>query len=124
MVNHQRLMMAMKQQNIPLSELPWHNTWTRFSTPAALALSVIILFTAGFEVFTRGNWSTSGFVSSYLDIGLVTAAFLLWKFFKKTRFISLSEIPLREVLDDIKKNPEPAEPTKKAPYKYLAWMWD
>jgi amino acid transporter len=28
LLNHQRLILAMKKQNIPLSALPWHNSWT------------------------------------------------------------------------------------------------
>lgn len=28
LINHQRLILAMKKQNIPLSALPWHNPWT------------------------------------------------------------------------------------------------
>ena len=83
LINHQRLMMAMKKQSIPLQSLPWHNTWTRFSTPVALLACDIILLTGGFTVFTKGNWNTASFVSSYLDIPLVIIAFTLWKVIKK-----------------------------------------
>jgi yeast amino acid transporter len=88
--NHWRLMGAMKRQGFGLKALPWHSRWTgefvptmgvlkvvmmmlmfvgaEYSTPAALAFCVIILFTAGFPTFTKGNWSTSGFISSYLYV--------------------------------------------------------
>ena len=66
LTNHWRLMLAMKKQGLSMSRLPWHNKWTEWSTPAALVLVVIILFTAGFPVFTKGNWYAAGFVSSYL----------------------------------------------------------
>ncbi|EME44004.1 hypothetical protein DOTSEDRAFT_88292 [Dothistroma septosporum NZE10] len=124
LVNHQRLILAMKKQGIPMSALPWHNAWTAFSTPVALVLSVIILFTAGFSTFTKGNWSTSGFVSSYLDIPLVLTAFLLWKVFKKTRFVKLEDIPLQDVLDEIERKPEMPEPTKKGWQKVIGLLWD
>lgn len=81
-------------------------------------MCVIILLTGGFEVFTKGNWDPANFVSSYLyvpgtrisvmiwtsanrnsDIPLVTAAFLFWKFFKKTKFVSLDDVPLRTALE-------------------------
>jgi yeast amino acid transporter len=29
-------------------------------------MCIIIILTSGFAVFTKGNWSTSDFVSSYL----------------------------------------------------------
>jgi yeast amino acid transporter len=66
LLNHWRLIMAMKKQGIPLSRLPWHNRWTEWASPAALVLCVVILLTAGYPTFTRGNWSTAGFISSYL----------------------------------------------------------
>lgn len=116
--------MAMKKQGIPLSSLPWHNKATRYTTPAALFMCLLILITNGFEVFTRGGWSTSGFISAYLDIPLVLTAFLLWKFIKKTRFIKLSEIPLKEALDDIDRNPEPLDPASKGWMKYIGVLWD
>lgn len=41
LVNHWRLMLAMKKQRIPLSELPWHHNWTGKSTNAHAALTRI-----------------------------------------------------------------------------------
>ena len=124
LINHQRLILAMKKQGIPLHSLPWHNTATVYSTPIALFLCVIILLTNGFDVFTTGGWSTSTFVSSYLDIPLVLAAYLLWKFIKKTKFVKLSEIPLKEALDDIDRNPEPIDPASKGWMRYVGFLWD
>lgn len=124
LVNHQRLILAMKKQNIPFTALPWHNSWTKYPTPAALFLSVVILLTGGFPVFTTGNWSASSFVSSYLDIPLVLTAFGLWKVFKKTKFVKLSEIPLQEALDDYIEHPEPKDPASKGWRKAVGFLWD
>ncbi|KAF2161945.1 hypothetical protein M409DRAFT_69456 [Zasmidium cellare ATCC 36951] len=124
LINHQRLILAFKKQSIPLSSLPWHNAWTVFSTPVALFMCIIILFTAGFSNFTRGNWSTSGFISSYLDIPLVLTAFVLWKIFKKTSFVKLDEIPLKEALEEIERKPEESEPPKKGWAKWIGILWD
>lgn len=124
LINHQRLMLAMKKQNIPMSSLPWHNSWTRFSTPAALVICIIILFTSGFSNFTTGNWSTAGFVSSYLDIPLVLTAFVLWKLFKKTKIVKLEDIPLKEALEEIVRRPELPEPEPKGWIKFFGFLWD
>ena len=124
LINHQRLVMAMKKQDLQLSSLPWHNKLTPFTTPAALVLCVIILLTNGYTVFTKGGWSASTFVSSYLDIPLVLAAFLLWKFIKKTSFVKLSEIPLKEALDEIDRHPEPLDPASKGWKKAVGFLWD
>lgn len=124
LINHQRLVMAMKKQNIPLQALPWHNKMTPYTTPVALFLCVIILLTNGYAVFTTGGWSASFFVSSYLDIPLVLTAFVLWKVIKKTRFVKLSEIPLKEALDDVERHPETPEPGSKGWRKLFTFLWD
>lgn len=66
LLNHVRLCLAMRKQGIDRKELPFHNKWTPYTSPVALAMCLIILFTGGFSVFTRGNWSTAGFISAYL----------------------------------------------------------
>lgn len=121
--NHIRLNQAMKKQGISRTELPFNNSWTPYSSPIALALCLIILFTGGFKTFTKGNWSTSTFISSYLDIPLVIAAYLLWKFTKGTKIVSLEDIPLRAALDDIVQYPEPAERKRTGWLRYLSWIW-
>ncbi|RTE77456.1 hypothetical protein BHE90_008064 [Fusarium euwallaceae] len=98
LLNHIRLRLAMKKQGIPITSLPWHNSWTLYSSIVGLCMCLIILFTGGFSVFTKGNWDPVGFVSSYLDIPLVIAAYLIWKFVKKTKIVSLSEIPLQDAI--------------------------
>lgn len=86
--NHIRLRQGMRRQGIEDERLPWHNWWTGksgplgswvlrfrlltnnsttvYSSPAALVLCLVILFTSGFSVFTTGRWDAATFVSSYL----------------------------------------------------------
>jgi amino acid transporter len=54
----------------------------------------------------------------------VIAAFLLWKFIKGTKFVSLAEIPIREALEEVAKNPEPLEPQSKGWKRVVAFLWD
>jgi amino acid transporter len=58
------------------------------------------------------------------DIPLVIAAFLLWKFIKGTKFVSLADIPIREALEEVAKNPEPLEPQSKGWERVVAFLWD
>jgi amino acid transporter len=107
--NHIRLRKALEAQNIPATRLPWHNKVTLYTSQAALIMCIIILLTSGFSTFTTGNWSTSVFVSSYLDIPLVAMAYLGWKYVHKTEIIALTRIPLQEALDQADKQ-APDEP--------------
>ncbi|KAH7319632.1 amino acid permease/ SLC12A domain-containing protein [Stachybotrys elegans] len=99
LLNHIRLRMAMQVQGIPASRLPWHNSWTPYSSVLGLCMCILILFTSGFTVFTEGNWNASDFVSSYLDIPIVVVAYLAWKYIRKTRIVPLDKIPLHEAFE-------------------------
>ncbi|EGY15208.1 hypothetical protein VD0002_g5630 [Verticillium dahliae] len=122
--NHIRLKLAMKRQNIPAEKLPWHNAWTFYTSCAALVMCLTILFTSGFSVFTKGNWDTAGFISSYLDIPLVTGAYLLWKVLKKTRFVSLDSVPLDSAFEQVDLNPEEPEVEEKGWIRAVSWIWN
>ncbi|KJK83256.1 hypothetical protein H634G_01385, partial [Metarhizium anisopliae BRIP 53293] len=99
LVNHIRLRLAMQKQAIPITRLPWWNSWTLYSSYFALFMCIIILLTGGFAVFTKGNWNASNFVSAYLDIPLVLAAYFIWKFAKKTKIVALADIPLQRAFE-------------------------
>ena len=131
--NHIRLKTALRRQGIPASELPWNNGWTLYSSYVALVMCILILFTGGFTVFTRGNWNANSFVSSYLDIPLVIAFFIGWKFVKRTKWVKLEDLPLREAIDQAKERAQQAEREqeaeealkgKKTWLRFISWIWD
>lgn len=66
LLNHLRLHAALRRQGIPASRLPWHNRWTPYASALGLGFTIILLLTNGFAVFTKGNWSAAGFITSYL----------------------------------------------------------
>jgi amino acid transporter len=43
--------------------------------------------------------------AGYSDIPLVLAAYLIWKFVKKTKVVSLSEIPLHDAISRASEKP-------------------
>ncbi|KAK4240513.1 amino acid permease-domain-containing protein [Achaetomium macrosporum] len=125
LLNHIRLLQAMKKQGIDASRLPWHNRWTEYSSPAGLFMCIIILLTSGFSVFTKGNWDASTFVSAYLDIPLVLAAYLFWKIFRKTKIVSLSEVPLEDAFSRADEyDPDELSDKKRGWIRTISWIWD
>lgn len=131
--NHIRLKTALRRQGIPFSELPWNNGWTLYSSYVALAMCQIILFTGGFSVFCKGRWDVQSFVSSYLDIPLVIVFFGGWKLIKKTKWVKLEDLPLREVIEEAKERTKQARVEQEAVdalkgdrtwLRYISWIWD
>jgi amino acid transporter len=54
----------------------------------------------------------------------VIAAFLLWKFIKGTKMVSLADIPIRAALEEVTKNPEPLEPKSTGWRRAVNILWD
>ncbi|OJJ30387.1 hypothetical protein ASPWEDRAFT_45961 [Aspergillus wentii DTO 134E9] len=105
-LNHIQMLRGMKAQQISTKELPWHNWWSVYLSWFALVMCVIFLLTGGFTVFTKGNWDSATFVSAYLDIPIVLFLYLGYKFFVKTKLVSVHDMPLREALDEAHNDPE------------------
>ncbi|KAK0726373.1 amino acid permease-domain-containing protein [Apiosordaria backusii] len=130
LLNHIRLLKAMKKQGISTDRLPWHNWWTEYTSPAGLFMCIVILFTSGFSVFTKGHWDSAKFVSSYLDVPIVLTAYFLWKLLRKTSIVPLDQIPLEEAFEHAEENlaiqNQSFQPTKKTKSwtRFVSWIWD
>ncbi|KAH9908904.1 amino acid permease-domain-containing protein [Xylariomycetidae sp. FL2044] len=140
LLNHIRLREAMRRQGFKWERLPWGSWWSVYSSYTALGMCVLILLTSGFEVFTIGGWDTSTFVSSYLDVPLVLSAYSMWKYIKKTRVVSLENLPLKAAFEQAERSIDNSDDeeydeedgllptTKKKPQrvwlKAVSWMWD
>ncbi|EED17176.1 arginine permease, putative [Talaromyces stipitatus ATCC 10500] len=122
-LNHIRLIQALKKQGYPLHALPWHNSWTPYGSWFALVSCIIILLTGGFAVFTSGNWEPSSFVSSYLDIPLVLVVFAGYKLIRRTKYVSLSDIPIAQALDEAQNDPENVPILKEVWWKRWNFLW-
>ena len=99
-----------KKQGIDRSELPWKAPFQPYAAWLSLTSFFVLLLTGGYSVFIKGHWSDETFVSSYINIPIFAILYFGYKFWKKTKIIPLSEIPIRHFIDIANANPEP--PTK------------
>ncbi|KAI9641623.1 hypothetical protein NHQ30_009477 [Ciborinia camelliae] len=105
-----RFFYACKKQAIDRhTELPWAAPLQPYTSWASLALFVILLFTGGYTTFMHGRWSNETFISSYLNIPLFLVTYFGYKFYAKTKIVSLEEMPIRPFIEIYQQNPEPEE---------------
>lgn len=57
------------------------------------------------------------------DIGLVSAAYIIWKLIKRTKWVNLRTVPLESILLEIEQTPE-EDTSSKGKMKLISWMWD
>ncbi|KAF7909807.1 uncharacterized protein EAF01_003525 [Botrytis porri] len=123
LVVYLRFQAGCKRQGINRhTELPWAAPLQPYTTWASLTLFVILLFTGGYVTFIHGEWDTETFISSYLNIPLFLMLFLGYKFYCKTKMVSLEEMPIRGFIEVYQQNPEPEEEPKKG-LRRLNILW-
>lgn len=111
-----------KRQGINRKELPWAGPFQPYAAWIALITFSLILLTGGFAVFIRGHWDTETFISAYIDIPLIFVLYLAFKMIKRTKIISLEEMPIRHFMEIARQNPEPPEKPLKG-WKRLSFLW-
>ncbi|GLA00020.1 hypothetical protein AnigIFM60653_007087 [Aspergillus niger] len=89
-----RFYSAMKAQGVSRDTLPWQSPFQPYTAWVGFIGSTIITLVAGFPVFLKGNWSTSDFFASYVGIPIFIVPIILWKVFKRTKFVRSSNIDL------------------------------
>lgn len=85
--------------------------------------TMVLLF-AGFTLFMKGQWDASSFVTTYITIPLFLVAWIGWKFWHKTKFVSLSQMDFdtgRRELDEIDEKERFAHPP---PTSFIKKVWD
>ncbi|GAA5957713.1 hypothetical protein JCM3765_003742, partial [Sporobolomyces pararoseus] len=79
-------------QQIDRIVFPYRGRFQPFAAFYALCGFSLLLFTQGFEVFIKGHWSASDFITRYLMIVLFIGVYVSARFYWKTSFVPLPAI--------------------------------
>lgn len=118
-----RFYYGMKKQGISRSELPWAAPFQPYLAWISLSAFTILLLTGGYVTFLHGHWDTETFISSYLNIPIWFGLYFGYKLIKKTKIVSLEEMPIRQFINVANANPESPEPAKVGWHKYN-FLWE
>lgn len=121
-----RFHQGLKYHGIPRSTLPYKAPFQPYLTYFGIVFLNLVLLFAGFTVFLKGQWSTSSFVTTYICIPLFFVLWLGWKFYHKTKFVSLSQMDFdtgRRQIDEIAENEKIKEEQQPRSTLYRLWDW-
>ncbi|KAF2635488.1 histidine permease [Massarina eburnea CBS 473.64] len=85
---------ACKAQGLDRRTLPYRGYFQPYQTWIAMAFLLCVLFCYGYSVFLPGNWSVQDFLFSYAMVGITPTFFVIWKVFKRTKFVPAKEVDL------------------------------
>ncbi|OJJ47374.1 hypothetical protein ASPZODRAFT_132359 [Penicilliopsis zonata CBS 506.65] len=101
-----RFYYACRKQGIDRNrELPWAAPWQPWTTWASLILFTILLITGGYATFIHGEWSDETFITDYINIPIILVLYFGYKWTKKTKIVSLEEMPIRQWIDIYQSEP-------------------
>ncbi|GAA6032974.1 hypothetical protein JCM8097_000079 [Rhodosporidiobolus ruineniae] len=106
-----RFYRGMKVQGISRDTLPWKSPFQPYTAWVGFIGSTIITFVSGFTVFLKGQWDAQNFVASYIGIPIFIVPIILWKLFKKSKFVRAKDMDLYSGRIDSSKLPQPKIPT-------------
>lgn len=84
----------LKAQGVSRDTLPFKSFGQPYTAWTSLIFFSIIIIFNGWEVFTRGNWSVSDFITAYIGIPIFFGLFLFWKILKRTSFVKSRDADL------------------------------
>lgn len=122
LITYLRFQYGCKAQGIDRQELPWAAPMQPYLTWCSLLVFLLLLLTSGYTTFLKGHWDTETFVSSYVNIPIIIVLYCGYKIGKKTRIISLTDIPIRNFIQLANDNPEPS-PKPKQGLRRLNLLW-
>ncbi|WQF79100.1 Putative amino acid permease/ SLC12A domain-containing protein [Colletotrichum destructivum] len=73
-------------------DLPYRSPGQPYVSWITLFMVFLVVFFSGFDVFTTGNFTASGFLTCYVNVFVFAVLYLFFKFYLKSRVIAVSEM--------------------------------
>ncbi|KAL4794889.1 amino acid permease/ SLC12A domain-containing protein [Aspergillus venezuelensis] len=91
-ITYLRFFRGLKGQGYSREGLPYRNFLQPYTAWATLFMVLMVVLFSGFDVFTTGNFTASGFLTSYLNIAIFAVLYIFFKISLKSKIIPLDEI--------------------------------
>ncbi|KAK2015037.1 amino acid permease [Colletotrichum eremochloae] len=111
-----RFYAGLKAQGYSRNDLPYRSPAQPYVSWITLIMVSLIVFFSGFDVFTAGNFTASGFLTCYLNIFIFAALYIFFKFRLKSRIISVKDMDFETEFTSIRQEKAQKEingPSKK-----------
>ncbi|EQB59025.1 amino acid permease [Colletotrichum gloeosporioides Cg-14] len=104
-----RFYAGLKAQGYSRKDLPYRSPGQPYVSWITLVAVVLVVFFSGFDVFTTGNFTASGFLTCYLNVFIFAALYVFFKFYLKSRVISPSQMDFETEFASIRREKAESE---------------
>lgn len=95
---------ACKAQGIDRKQFTYVSWFQPYTAIVATFFLFVMVLCLGYTVFIPGNWSTNNFLFSYVMIGVSLVVYVIFKFWKKTKYVKPEEADLVSGLEEIEEH--------------------
>lgn len=117
-----RFRKAYSLQGYDRADLPYSARLQPYASWFTIVLCAIVIFFSGWNNFLNGNFTASGFLTSYLGIPVFFLPWIGWKLWHRTKVVNLADVDL----DSGRLDPKDEQPEKvpTTPWqKFVAWLF-
>ncbi|BDD63609.1 hypothetical protein MPDQ_004261 [Monascus purpureus] len=107
-VTYLRFYFGLKAQRISRHELPYRSPLQPYTACTTLLVVFLVVFFSGFDIFVKGNFTASGFLTCYLNVFIFIALYIFFKIFLRSKVIPLSAIDFASEFASIQEEKEQA----------------
>lgn len=121
-VAYLRFRKAYSIQGYDRADLPYRARLQPYASWFSIIMSGLVIVFSGWSVFLKGNFTASGFLTSYIGIPVFFVPWIGWKLWHKTKVVKLSEVDL----DSGRMNPKDEVPEKIPTTlwgRFVAWLF-
>lgn len=83
----------MRVQGIHRNTMPYVSRFQPYSAYATTIFFIVLIVFNGFDTIA-GGFNYEGFITDYIGIPIYFGLYLFWRLYKKTHFISASQVDL------------------------------
>lgn len=103
--------------------LPWRSRLQPYLSWYGLCGATFILLSGGFTIFIPGQFSVEDLFSSYASPIINIILFVAYKLIKRTKWVSLEEMPIMPWIIQYQNNPETPIPKRRGFAKLVNILW-
>ncbi|TEA11363.1 Dicarboxylic amino acid permease [Colletotrichum sidae] len=108
-VTYLRFYAGLKAQGYSRKDLPYKSPGQPYVPWITVLFVALVVFFSGFDVFTTGNFTASGFLTCYLNVFIFAALYIFFKLYLKSKVISPDEMDFESEFASIRQEKAEAD---------------
>ncbi|BGP19354.1 hypothetical protein JCM10213_006860 [Rhodosporidiobolus nylandii] len=124
LLSYLRFYHAAQRQEVNRADFPYRAPFQPYLSYFGIIMITLIILFSDYQVFLKGAWSTSSFITAYITIPWFIIMWVVYKWWYKTSFVRLSALDFETNRRELDEMEEQHQAMFAPPKTVLAKVWD